>query len=70
MIGPEGRFRIAGMSKPIMAATVLSLAGRKIDLDAPVERYLPGVLRGTGIADTPVKRQHLIDAFDAAMCAR
>jgi D-alanyl-D-alanine carboxypeptidase len=49
MIGPEGRFRIASMSKSIMAATVLRLADRKkIDLDAPVERYLPGVLRGTG----------------------
>ncbi|WP_433345377.1 serine hydrolase domain-containing protein [Microtetraspora malaysiensis] len=49
MIGPEGRFRIASMSKPIMAATVLRLVDqKKIDLDAPVERYLPGVLRGSG----------------------
>ncbi|MEV0234170.1 serine hydrolase domain-containing protein [Nonomuraea sp. NPDC050786] len=49
MIGPEGRFRIASMSKPIIAATVLRLVDQKqIDLDAMVERYLPGVLRGTG----------------------
>ncbi|WP_345578398.1 serine hydrolase domain-containing protein [Nonomuraea rosea] len=49
MIGPQGRFRIASGSKPIIAATVLRLADRgKIDLDARVERYLPGVLRGTG----------------------
>ncbi len=49
MIGPEGRFRIASASKPIIAATVLRLVDqRKIDLDARVERYLPGVLRGTG----------------------
>ncbi|GAA3664118.1 serine hydrolase domain-containing protein [Nonomuraea antimicrobica] len=49
MIGPEGRFRIASGSKPIIAATVLRLVDRKkIDLAAPVERYLPGVLRGTG----------------------
>ncbi|MFI7638723.1 serine hydrolase domain-containing protein [Nonomuraea sp. NPDC049400] len=49
MIGPDGRFRIASGSKPIIAATVLRLADqKKIDLDAPVERYLPGVLRGTG----------------------
>lgn len=49
MVGPAGRFRIASMSKPIMAATVLRLVEQqKIDLDAPVERYLPGVVRGTG----------------------
>ncbi|SDL82703.1 serine hydrolase domain-containing protein [Nonomuraea jiangxiensis] len=49
MIGPEGRFRIASMSKPIIAATVLRLVDqKKIALDAPVERYLPGVLRGSG----------------------
>ncbi|UBU08896.1 serine hydrolase domain-containing protein [Nonomuraea gerenzanensis] len=49
MIGAEGRFRIASGSKPIIAATVLRLADqRKIDLDAKVDRYLPGVLRGTG----------------------
>lgn len=49
MIGPEGRFRIASMTKPIMAATVLRLVERgEIDLAAPVERYLPGVVRGTG----------------------
>ncbi|NUS05201.1 MAG: beta-lactamase family protein [Nonomuraea sp.] len=49
MIGPQGRFRIASGSKPIIAATVLRLADqKKIDLDAKVERYLPGVLRGTG----------------------
>ncbi|MGV9377550.1 serine hydrolase domain-containing protein [Nonomuraea sp. NPDC003707] len=49
MIGPEGRFRIASASKPIIAATVLRLVDqKKIDLDAPVEHYLPGVLRGRG----------------------
>ncbi|NRQ36726.1 beta-lactamase family protein [Nonomuraea sp. NN258] len=49
MVGPEGRFRVASMTKPILAATVVRLAERgRIDLDAPVERYLPGVVRGTG----------------------
>ncbi|WP_433518160.1 serine hydrolase domain-containing protein [Nonomuraea sp. CA-143628] len=48
-IGPRGRFRIASGSKPIIAATVLRLVDqKKIDLAAPVERYLPGVLRGRG----------------------
>ncbi|MDF2708550.1 MAG: hypothetical protein K0R62_4202 [Nonomuraea muscovyensis] len=49
MVGPDARFRIASMTKPVMAATVLRLADQgRIDLDAPVERYLPGVVRGTG----------------------
>ncbi|TMR94520.1 serine hydrolase domain-containing protein [Nonomuraea basaltis] len=49
MIGPQGRFRIASGSKPIIAATVLRLVDqKKVDLGARVERYLPGVLRGTG----------------------
>ncbi|MEV4173124.1 serine hydrolase domain-containing protein [Nonomuraea sp. NPDC049709] len=49
MIGPQGRFRIASGSKPIIAATVLRLVDQeKVDLDAMVERYLPGVLRGAG----------------------
>ncbi|GII57945.1 peptidase [Planotetraspora thailandica] len=45
MVGPDARFRIASVSKPFIAVTVLKLG---IDLDKPVERYLPGVLRGTG----------------------
>ncbi|NUR86534.1 MAG: beta-lactamase family protein [Nonomuraea sp.] len=49
MIGPEGRFRIASMTKPIMAAAILRLVEQgRVDLDATVEHYLPGVVRGTG----------------------
>ncbi|OPF76720.1 D-alanyl-D-alanine carboxypeptidase [Streptomyces antioxidans] len=45
----DSRFRIGSMTKPFVATVVLQLVGeRRIALDAPVERYLPGVIRGHG----------------------
>ncbi|XVQ11374.1 serine hydrolase domain-containing protein [Spirillospora sp. CA-255316] len=42
-----GRFRIGSLSKPFVATVVLQLVGEgKVVLDAPVERYLPGLVRG------------------------
>ncbi|WP_433781414.1 serine hydrolase domain-containing protein [Actinomycetospora sp. CA-101289] len=42
-ITPSTRFRIASLSKSFTAAALLQLAeARRIDLDAPVRRYLPG----------------------------
>jgi CubicO group peptidase (beta-lactamase class C family) len=39
--------RVGSVSKPVTALAVLQLAeSGRIDVDAPVERYLPGVLRG------------------------
>ncbi|HET9170165.1 MAG TPA: serine hydrolase domain-containing protein [Actinospica sp.] len=44
-----GRFRIGSMTKMYVATVVLQLvAEHEIDLDAPIERYLPGVVRGNG----------------------
>jgi D-alanyl-D-alanine carboxypeptidase len=44
-----GRFRIGSMTKPFVATVVLQLVGEgKVELDAPVERYLPGLVRGNG----------------------
>ncbi|MFC4585382.1 serine hydrolase domain-containing protein [Sphaerisporangium corydalis] len=49
MVGPDARFRIGSLTKPILATTVMRLVERdKIDLNAYVDRYLPGVLRGEG----------------------
>ncbi|WP_271219154.1 serine hydrolase domain-containing protein [Streptosporangium carneum] len=49
MVGAEGRFRIASVTKPVMAVAVLQLVAQgRIELDAPLERYLPGVVRGKG----------------------
>jgi D-alanyl-D-alanine carboxypeptidase len=45
----NGRVRIASNTKMFTATVILQLVGeKKIDLDASVERYLPGVVRGHG----------------------
>ncbi|MFI6937541.1 serine hydrolase domain-containing protein [Streptomyces sp. NPDC050287] len=45
----DSRFRIGSMTKPFVATVVLQLVGEhRVDLDAPVEHYLPGVVRGHG----------------------
>jgi D-alanyl-D-alanine carboxypeptidase len=45
----DSRFRIGSMTKPFVATVMLQLvAERRVALDAPVERYLPGVVRGNG----------------------
>lgn len=45
----DSRFRIGSMTKPFVATVMLQLVGeRRVALDAPVERYLPGVVRGNG----------------------
>ncbi|MGW5355791.1 serine hydrolase domain-containing protein [Streptomyces sp. NPDC004031] len=43
----DSSFRIGSMTKPFVATVVLQLVGEhRVVLDAPVERYLPGVVRG------------------------
>ena len=50
----DGRVRIGSNTKTFTATVVLQLVGEgAVDLDAPVETYLPGLVRGEGI-DTPV----------------
>ncbi|WP_339155619.1 serine hydrolase domain-containing protein [Actinomadura luteofluorescens] len=45
----DSRFRIGSMTKPFVATVVLQLVGEhRVSLDAPVERYLPGVVPGNG----------------------
>ncbi|MFJ9373829.1 serine hydrolase domain-containing protein [Streptomyces sp. NPDC101455] len=42
---PDARFRAGSTTKVVTAATVLRLAARgKVDLDAPIQHYLPGLL--------------------------
>ena len=49
MVGSEARFRIASVTKPFTAVAVLRLvAQHRVRLDAPIETYLPGVVRGIG----------------------
>ncbi|MEU7215447.1 serine hydrolase domain-containing protein [Nocardia iowensis] len=45
----NARVRIASNTKSFVATVVLQLAAeQRVDLDAPVQRYLPGVIRGPG----------------------
>ncbi|WP_331749481.1 MULTISPECIES: serine hydrolase domain-containing protein [unclassified Streptomyces] len=45
----DSHFRIGSMTKTYVATVVLQLVGEgSVVLDAPVERYLPGVVRGNG----------------------
>jgi D-alanyl-D-alanine carboxypeptidase len=49
MVDGDARFRIASVTKPFTAVAVLQLVARyRVRLDAPIETYLPGVVRGTG----------------------
>ena len=46
----DGEVRIGSNTKTFTAAVVLQLVGEgRVDLDAPVEQYLPGLVRGEGI---------------------
>ncbi|QQQ75559.1 beta-lactamase family protein [Saccharothrix sp. 6-C] len=41
----DGRFRVGSITKTFVSTVVLQLVGEgKVDLDAPVQRYLPGLL--------------------------
>lgn len=46
---PRDKFRIGSLTKPFIATVMLQLeAEDKVDLDAPVEHWLPGTVRGGG----------------------
>ncbi|MFE3191728.1 serine hydrolase domain-containing protein [Nocardia sp. NPDC059240] len=45
----DGRVRIGSNTKTFVATVVLQLVGEgRVELDAPIERYLPGVVHGNG----------------------
>ena len=47
---PNTHIRAASMTKTFVAATIMQLVAEgRIDLDAPIETYLPGRIRGKGI---------------------
>jgi D-alanyl-D-alanine carboxypeptidase len=57
----DGRVRIGSGTKMFTAAVVLQLAGEgRLDLDAPVERYLPGLVRGEGIDGNAITVRQLL----------
>ncbi|MCD2104441.1 serine hydrolase [Rhodococcus erythropolis] len=60
LIGDNDRVRIGSVTKTFTASLVLQLVAEgKIDLDAPIERYLPGLLRSEIYGDTITVRQLL-----------
>jgi D-alanyl-D-alanine carboxypeptidase len=59
--GPHIRIRAASVTKTFVAATVLQLVAEgKVDLDATVESYLPGRIRGAGIDATAITVRQLL----------
>ena len=57
----NGRVRIASNTKSFTATVVLQLVGEgKVQLDAPIERYLPGVVRGQGIDGRQITVRQLL----------
>jgi D-alanyl-D-alanine carboxypeptidase len=57
----NGRVRIASNTKMFTAVVTLQLAGEgKLDLDAPIEKYLPGVVRGKGVDGRRITTRDLL----------
>ncbi|MGW0640486.1 serine hydrolase domain-containing protein [Nocardia salmonicida] len=57
----DARLRIASNTKPFVATVMLQLAAEdKVELDAPVERYLPGVVHGPGIDGNRITIRNLL----------
>lgn len=57
----DARLRIASNTKPFVATVMLQLVAEgKVELDAPVERYLPGVVHGPGIDGNRITIRNLL----------
>lgn len=64
-IGKNDRVRIGSVTKTFTASLVLQLVAEgKVDLDAPIERYLPGLLHsdmdGSGIDGSAITVRQLL----------
>ncbi|GAA1586096.1 serine hydrolase domain-containing protein [Actinomadura kijaniata] len=60
-VPPGSRFRIGSVTKTFTATVVLQLVGEgRVDLDAPIERYLPGLVRGNGNDGREITVRHLL----------
>ncbi|WP_437282775.1 serine hydrolase domain-containing protein [Sorangium sp. So ce375] len=57
----DGQVRIGSNSKPFTAVVVLQLVGEgQVDLDAPIETYLPDLIRGDGIDGREITVRQLL----------
>jgi D-alanyl-D-alanine carboxypeptidase len=60
-IARNSRVRIGSNTKPFTSVVVLQLVGEgKIGLDAPIEKYLPGMVRGDGIDGRKITVRQLL----------
>ncbi|MBE1470550.1 serine hydrolase domain-containing protein [Kibdelosporangium phytohabitans] len=60
-IGSNDQFRIASQTKTFTAVAVLQLVDEgKVELDAPIERYLPGVVSGNGYDGTKISVRQIL----------
>ncbi|MFI0975728.1 serine hydrolase domain-containing protein [Streptomyces sp. NPDC021093] len=58
----DGQVRAGSNTKTFTAAVVLQLVGEgKVDLDAPIEKYLPNLVRGEGIDGNKIKVRQLLN---------
>ncbi|MEV0647397.1 serine hydrolase domain-containing protein [Phytomonospora sp. NPDC050363] len=59
---PRGaHVRVASLTKSFTSALVLRLVAEgRVELDAPVDRYLPGLLRGEGVDPGAVTVRHIL----------
>lgn len=57
----DGHVRIGSNTKPFVATVVLQLVEEgKVELDAPIETYLPGLVRGEGIDGNHITVRQLL----------
>ncbi|MFC9257133.1 serine hydrolase domain-containing protein [Amycolatopsis thailandensis] len=57
----DGYVRAASGTKPFVSVVVLQLVAEgKVNLDAPIEKYLPGLVRGEGIDANVITVRHLL----------
>lgn len=57
----NGRVRIGSASKMFASVVVLQLVGEgRVELDASIETYLPGLVRGTGVDATTITVRQLL----------
>ena len=58
---PNTQVRVASITKTFVAATIMQLVAEgRIDLDAPIETYLPGRVRGAGIDASAITVRQLL----------
>ena len=58
---PQTYVRVASITKTFVAAAILQLvAERRIQLEAPVDTYLPGLIRGEGIDGATISVRQLL----------